>query len=274
MKRTVLSHIIAILLGCAAFSGCHPPRDTVREATAPDEVYTVASAHSHNDYEQATPFRMAYKAGFGSIEADVFLRNGELFVAHDLVDIRPGRTLEILYLKPLAEAKEQRQLQLLIDLKTGADSTLPVLIRQLSGYAFIAGGREQKTGGVDQKERPVKVVVSGSRPPLDAWPDVPAFIYFDGRPAETYTARVLEKVGLISDSFGNYTDWNGQQPLDSVTKQRLDNVVQQAHKLGKPFRFWAVPDTPLAWRLMTELGVDYINTDKIEALAAWLNKSR
>jgi alkaline phosphatase len=33
---------------------------------------TVSNAHSHNDYEQPIPFRMAYQAGFGSVEADIF----------------------------------------------------------------------------------------------------------------------------------------------------------------------------------------------------------
>ncbi len=30
-------------------------------------VYTVANAHSHNDYEQKIPFWIAYNEGLGSI---------------------------------------------------------------------------------------------------------------------------------------------------------------------------------------------------------------
>ena len=36
--------------------------------------------------------------GFTSVEADVWLIDGELRVAHDLEDAVPGRTLESLYL--------------------------------------------------------------------------------------------------------------------------------------------------------------------------------
>ncbi|QEC53381.1 glycerophosphoryl diester phosphodiesterase [Anseongella ginsenosidimutans] len=230
--------------------------------------YTAANAHSHNDYEQDMPFEQAFHAGFGSVEADVFLRKGELFVAHDAADIRQDRTLNALYLKPIASSGNGRKLQLLIDLKTGADSTLPILEKQLAQYPGITAGSEAG------KEAEVKVVISGSRPDPEKWAESPAFIYFDGRPGEEYSAAALEKTGLISDSFRNYTDWDGKQPMDGQVKEQLRKVVQNAHELGKPFRFWAVPDTPLAWELMTELGVDYINTDKIAALADWLKKPR
>ena len=46
------------------------------------KVYTVANAHSHNDYKNNIPFLRAYEKGFGSIEADVFAVNGKLMVAH------------------------------------------------------------------------------------------------------------------------------------------------------------------------------------------------
>ena len=38
--------------------------------------------HSHNDYAQELPFWYAYSSGASSIEADIFLRNNELYVAH------------------------------------------------------------------------------------------------------------------------------------------------------------------------------------------------
>ena len=44
-------------------------------------TYTVEkNAHSHNDYVRANPFYLAYNCHFASIEADVFLVDGELYV--------------------------------------------------------------------------------------------------------------------------------------------------------------------------------------------------
>ena len=71
---------------------------------AQQRKYAVSNAHAHNDYNHPKPFATAYEAGFGSIEADVIFRNDHLYVAHDAVDIKPGRTLQSLYLNPLKDA--------------------------------------------------------------------------------------------------------------------------------------------------------------------------
>jgi hypothetical protein len=67
----------------------------------------LVRAHSHNDYEQKRPLLDALEQGFCSIEADVWLVDGELRVAHDLAAARPGRTLEKLYLDPLLARANQ-----------------------------------------------------------------------------------------------------------------------------------------------------------------------
>ena len=58
-------------------------------------------AHAHNDYEHPRPLLDALERGFDSVEADVWLVDGELLVAHDRRDVRPGRDLRTLYLEPL-----------------------------------------------------------------------------------------------------------------------------------------------------------------------------
>ena len=50
----------------------------------------------------------ALDRGFSSVEADVWLVDGELRVAHDLEDTRAGVTLESLYLDPLDELVRQK----------------------------------------------------------------------------------------------------------------------------------------------------------------------
>ena len=51
--------------------------------SAQSRVYSsVENVHSHNDYLQNVPFYTAYSARCASIEADVFLVDGELYVAH------------------------------------------------------------------------------------------------------------------------------------------------------------------------------------------------
>lgn len=58
-------------------------------------------AHAHNDYLHPRPLYDALAHGFTSVEADVFLVDGELLVAHDPAGLDPRRTLAALYLDPL-----------------------------------------------------------------------------------------------------------------------------------------------------------------------------
>lgn len=233
-------------------------------------AYSRAQAHSHNDYEQTIPFWQAYDQGFGSIEADIYARDGQLYVAHDSADISPARTLEALYVKPIVEkvrankgkiyADVKYGLQWLIDLKTPASLSLPILVRALSAYPDIFG-----TGGV------VKVVVSGNVPSPDQFATYPTWLQFDGRPAVAYTPDQLTHVGLISQDFKQYTRWNGKGLIIKKERMKILEVVQHVHRQGKKIRFWATPDNVNTWKSLMNLGVDYINTDQIAALGHFLS---
>lgn len=235
-----------------------------------NSAYSPAQAHSHNDYEQTIPFWQAYDQKFGSIEADIYARDGQLYVAHDSADITPARTLEALYIKPIVEkvrankgkiyADASYGLHWLIDLKTPARLSLPILVRALSAYPEIFG-----VGGV------VKVVVSGNVPSPDQFANYPAWLQFDGRPGVLYTPEQLAHVGLISQDFTHYTRWNGKGLIVRKEQAKIQEVIQQVHRQGKKIRFWATPDNVNTWKSLMNLGVDYINTDHIASLGHFLS---
>lgn len=231
--------------------------------------YTSANAHSHNDYLQAAPFEAAFARNFGSIEADVFEQNGELYVAHNASDIDSSRTLRSLYLEPLLRKINEKKgvfggrsqsLQLLIDFKTSGVPTMQTLIRQLEKYPAITSNPQ------------VQIVISGSRPEASRWKNYPAWILFDGLPFQIYTAAQLERIPLFSDSFRNYTKWDGKGGLPPGDLEKVQAVLRKVHGMSKKFRFWATPDDVNAWKTMIGLGVDYINTDKVDALADYLQR--
>jgi len=233
---------------------------------------TVSNAHSHNDYERPGAFTQAYKAGFGSVEADIHLKDGKLYVAHDDDDIDQRSTLESVYLQPLDVVLKQNKgriykdkqkgLQLLVDIKTEALSTLDALILLLQQYPSIISNKN------------INIVISGNRPPPSAFASYPSFIWFDGRPSEQYDDAAGKKLGLISDNYYKYARWNGAGDILEKEKLALKTVVDKAHAMGKPFRFWATPDTEASWKLFMELGVDFINTDKVTDLANFINKQQ
>lgn len=215
--------------------------------------------HSHNDYEQRLPFYTAFRLGFHSIEADIYFVDGKLLVAHDRKDVDGSRTLEALYLTPLDAAlkeNKERAIQLLIDIKSEAYTTLDALVQLLQRYPSI----------IEHKK--VKISISGNRPLVKDYQNYPAFIYFDGRPGVHYSKKALKKISLISDSYGNYLH------AGVLDEYKLRKVIDAVHQLGKPFRLWAHPDKVNGWEKMISLGVDFINTDNIEELARFMKSDR
>jgi alkaline phosphatase len=115
---------------------------------------TPSRAHSHNDYLQQSPFHLAYNEMFGSIEADIHLINNKILVGHDTKDLDSAKTLEKLYLETMvAYNLQNRKLQLLIDIKTEAISTIDRLVQVLNKYPSII------------KNKNIKIVLSGNAPP-------------------------------------------------------------------------------------------------------------
>lgn len=223
--------------------------------------------HSHNDYVQPRPFWEAYEAGAKSIEADVFLVDGKLYVAHEKNEINPERTLEKLYLEPLnkvVKARKRQELQILIDLKTSAEPTLQAVTEAIAKYPKLARAHSKK--------KYIKFVISGNRPPISEYTKYPAYIFFDHQSLKDLQNGDKSKIALVSFSFGSYSKWKGDKPMTDEEKLKLKTIIDNIHVYGYPIRFWATPDTPLAWQTLFDLSVDFINTDQPKASRSFFIK--
>src|SRR5215217_4940425 len=181
------------------------------------KAYTTAQAHSHNDYTRKKPFYDAYEQQFGSMEADLYLVDDSLFVAHEVKEINPKRTFTALYLNPIIEQTQKNnghiypqqnvRMQLLVDLKTSGPETLAALVKLLEPHRrlFAPSGS-------------VKIVISGNVPDPAKFGDYPSYIFFDGRPENSYTTEQLKRIGLISQNFQKYSKWNGEGPIPEKEK--------------------------------------------------------
>ena len=215
----------------------------------------TSKVHSHNDYEQKVPFWYALGSGAHSIEADVFLENNELFVAHNQKDITKERTFETLYLNPLNKALsmnmiKQESLQILIDIKTDAKTTLAQIVKNIQKYPQITA------------QKKVKFVISGNQPRQEEYNSYPDFILFDYQKLDNLTAAQWNKVALLSLNFKQYSVWNGKGGLTEDDLPKVTEVIKKAKSFGKPFRFWAIPDGKTSWEFFAHNGVDFINTDQ------------
>ncbi|WP_262711150.1 alkaline phosphatase [Pedobacter frigidisoli] len=233
------------------------------------QTKSVNRGHSHNDYHQNIPLLQAYYAGMGSIEADVFLSPGALFVAHESTEIKADRTLKNFYLSPLASLytsngnhafeKTDQKLQLVIDIKQDHMNVLNELIAELKNFGDVFNASKNPDA--------IKIVIRGDMPTPSNFKNWPDYIYFDGRPEIRYTPEELKYVAMISQDIKKYSLWNGKGVPTPADFAKLKKVIDDAHQLNKPFRFWATTDNPNTWIVLGRMGADWINTDHPERLA-------
>ncbi len=232
------------------------------------DIFAQIITHSHNDYEQKQPFFAAYNLGFDSIEADLYLKNGELYVAHDWKNISPERTFKSLYLEPLLIKIQEhngypyankKPLQLLLDLKKDGTEILKVLLAKLKPY---------------QKQlRHVCIAISGDMPAPEAFQNYDKMFFFDGRKNLIYDKKAYKKVALVSASFldfGKY--WAGKEAMNDETFQKISTFVMETHKKGKKVRIWGTPNTTLGFETLQKLKIDIIGTDDLELLSKFVKK--
>jgi glycerophosphoryl diester phosphodiesterase len=245
-------------------------------------VEPLAKAHAHNDYEHDRPLLDALDHGFTSVEADVWLVDGELLVAHDRDAVQPGRTLESLYLDPLEQRVRSHggsvyrgwdgEFQLLIDIKSDAETTYAEIDDTLRDHPRLM---TLFVGNRHIIDRPVTAVISGNRPLATMLDQGVRRAAYDSRLSDLGSGLSPAVMPLVSDNWTQHFTWTGEGEMPEVERVKLHRIVDQAHAAGYRVRFWATPDQPglARWQLWTELydaGVDHINTDDLAGLQAFL----
>lgn len=229
----------------------------------------VIPGHAHNDYLNKPALFEALDAQLISVEADIHLMKGDLYVAH----VRPlwrnnKRSLENLYLKPLFDHVQKNggkvypnydgPFYLMIDFKEGSVDMFNRLVELLEKYKEMLTVMEN---GI-LKPGAVTVFLSGSRPHQAVADAEPRLCFLDGRPNDLEKQIPAELMPLISDHYKNHLNWNGNGEMPEDQKLKLRKLISKVHAEGKKLRLWASPDKPNAWATFKALGIDFINTDK------------
>jgi hypothetical protein len=270
---TVVLSVIALVFGASS----------VASAT---QVRPLPQAHAHNDYEHERPLLDALDHGFTSVEADIYLVDGQLLVGHDPGDLTPERTLQALYLEPLRKRVlanggkvyrgKPREFQLLIDIKTNGVAAYTELDKVLREYPLLM--THYVHGYV--LRGPVTAVISGDRPRDLMAAQRHRLAFYDGRiadPNDLGPGSSAALTPLVSDNWTKLFTWTGAGEFPAAERAKLREIVAKAHDAGQRVRFWATPDAPGAdrdaiWRELVKAGVDHINTDDLAGLKAFLTR--
>lgn len=240
-----------------------------------DEVMAVHHrAHSHNDYEHKRPLFDALDAGFASVEADIYLVDGKLLVAHDRKDVRPDRTLEALYINPILERIQRSgyvqsgvpTFQLMIDIKANAADVLPVLDRVLKPCERWLS----HTNRSDYAPGALEIVLSGDRPIRQLSARRERNMFIDARVEDLQNPQ-SGVFRMVSEAWLSHIPWFGSGLISRKHRDWLADYVHRADDLGIKSRFWGLPDTPTGWRILEAAGVSWIGTDKLDTCAKWMS---
>lgn len=244
--------------------------------TVDAQVIPHPEAHAHNDYEHEHPLRDALKYGFTTIEADVYEQNNKLIVSHNQ-PAPDAPTLDQLYLQPLDSmlaaqngniypGYDDGKCFLMIDFKTAARPTYEALLSTLEKYPHILQSLQQ--------HGQLQLFVSGNRPVSQIIEASAPLVALDGRPDDLGKGISSDRMPVVSEAFAKVCQWRGSGEPSREDAESIARLAQAVHKENKKLRLWAAPDTPEAWTWLLAAGVDIINTDKLQALDAFLRARR
>lgn len=219
----------------------------------------------------------AFEYKFKSMEADIFLVDTMLLVAHDLEKTTPQRTLQSLYLNPIKNiiklnggnlVKSGEELFLLVDFKSEGENTYKRLKEILKEYKNILTRVENG----DEIQGQLKIILSGSYPFETVKNENTRLVFIDGRPEHVGKGFNKTLMPLISENWFKLPDLFDEFKSPEEKKAELKNFINQIHQEKKIVRFWAAPDNEMSWFYQMQLGVDLINTDKIPEFSNFLKK--
>jgi glycerophosphoryl diester phosphodiesterase len=216
---------------------------------------------------RARPLLEAVERGFASVEVDVVLVDGVLYVAHEEESVRPSGTLAHLYLDPLRDLVQRNgghvypmsdaPLQLLIDVKSAAAETYVALDEELGAYDDVL--TRWTTDGV--RHGPVVALLSGNRSFDLVVSDPVRYVALDGRVTEERSSYSVDTMPLVS------IDWEMVESLSPSQRMvKAQEWIDAVHRENRKVRFWGTPDREQVWASLLAMGADHIGTDDVVRL--------
>jgi glycerophosphoryl diester phosphodiesterase len=254
-----------------------------RAYDVPKQAAPLQQAHAHNDYEHKRPLQDALVHGFTSVEADVWLVDGQLLVAHDRDQVAPGRTLERLYLSPLEARRRMNggteypgwngHFQLLIDVKSDAGPTWRAIDEVLHEHPKLMTTFTPS----ETHKGAVTAVISGNRDKTAMLAQPTRYAGYDGRLSDLESNLPSSFMPLLSDNWTKNFTWDGTGEMPVDEERMLRDIITRAHNHGYRVRFWATPDQASPgrdriWSKLVQVGVDHINTDDLNGLQRLLSR--
>ncbi|KAK9475386.1 altered inheritance of mitochondria protein 6 [Dipodascopsis tothii] len=249
----------------------------------------VKQIHSHNDYWRDIPLYTALSYGVQSVEADVWLYNGTLFVGHHEAALTSARTFASLYIDPLVDLLTQanpvnaftadqatpngvfdtdstKTLYLFVDLKTEGNATWPYVLEALQPLRDL--GYLSSVNGTTFTSGPVTVIGTGNTP-ADQVLSKSTRDYFVDAPVANLTGYSSLTSPIASGGFRSIVGDLAPSGMNLTQLALIKELIDGAHEKGIYTRFWDVPWWPVRLRnslarQLIDLSSDFFNADDLQ----------
>jgi alkaline phosphatase len=221
--------------------------------------------HFHNDYLRKKPLEEALELGAASIEIDVYKYKNKLCVAHLPTGIRPSKTLDKIYIKPLlklikdsllAQQYSANPLVLLIDCKSRVSQTLPLLQKYfLPLYPYLSFHTPNST-----HKGLLQVVVCHASP--SSVPDSTFWLIDKHDLLKKIPDNERWKYYMASYNWKKYFKWRGKDSIPAHERQLFSVLAENAHSQSLCIRFYNAPDFFEFWNWSANQSIDLIHTDR------------
>jgi hypothetical protein len=220
--------------------------------------------HSHNDYQHARPLTDALEQKFYSVEADIWLHQGELLISHWGIMFKGS--LEELYLKPLQKLVDERgsvygdgkPFYLWVEIKDECSYVRPELNRILNRYPMLSVYTDHEV-----RPGPVTVILTGN--------EENKRLFTEEYPVRRAT-RDAEHFNTADPPADTRWSWYAIQWQEWMNDHRALRILTRLiHEKGRKLRLWDVPHSEDVWHTALEAQVDQISVDNLSWMRRFLD---
>ncbi len=241
----------------------------IATAASPLMIHT----HSHNDYAQNHPLLDALDNRFYSVEADIWLHDGKIFVSH--IPFFYKGTLKELYLDPLQKLVQKRgsvygddkPFYLWLDIKDGSHELRQKLAALLNRYPALSVFTDH---GVAR--RPITIILTGDENSKEKLTNQSGQreLCRDSNDFSPNDPPADWRWRWYSLKWSDYFQWDGEGTMPKAQEKKFLALVEMIHEKGRKVRFWATPETTAFWTEALKARVDLIGTDALGRLERFL----